>query len=73
VHVVRDIGRASDEQLAGIEEAVSQMLDSFEEFMGGHLVEALCLWREAARRQQKRRPAEGRDPAVARLRPKQAS
>jgi hypothetical protein len=59
VHVVRDIGRASDEQLAGIEGAVSQLLDSFEGFMGGYLVEALCLWREAAQREQKRRPTEG--------------
>jgi hypothetical protein len=59
MHVVRDIGKADDAQLTAIREDATRLLDEYEQFMGGDLVEALCLWREAAKRQQERRAASG--------------
>jgi hypothetical protein len=55
--VVRDMGNASDEELAGIQAAVSDLLGRYEYRMGGDLVTALCRWREAAGRHQKQRAA----------------
>ena len=55
MHVVRDIGKADDEQLAAIRESATHLINEYEQFMGGDLVEALCLWREAAERQQEHR------------------
>jgi hypothetical protein len=69
MHVVRDMGKADDDQLTAIQDGAAHLLDDFEQFMGSHLVEALCLWREAAKRQQERRAA---DPAVKPLRAIQA-
>jgi hypothetical protein len=54
MHVVRDIGKADGAQLAAIREDATRLLDEHEQFMGGDLVEALCLWRQAAKRQQER-------------------
>jgi hypothetical protein len=59
MHVVRDIGKADDAQLSAIREGATRLLDEYEPFMGGDLAEALCLWREAAKRQQERRAAPG--------------
>jgi hypothetical protein len=70
MHVVRDMGKADDEQLAAIQDGAAHLLDELEQFMGSALVEALCLWREAAKRQQQRRAA---DAAVKPLRAVQAS
>lgn len=56
MHAVRDIGKADDAQLTEIQESVTVMLGKYEQFMGGDLVEALCLWREAVQRQLNRRP-----------------
>jgi hypothetical protein len=58
MHVVRDIGKADDAQLAAIREDATRLLDEYEQFMGGDLVEALCLWRQAAKRQQECRAAQ---------------
>ncbi|HXL87943.1 MAG TPA: hypothetical protein VN969_02995 [Streptosporangiaceae bacterium] len=55
MHAVRDIGKADDAQLTGICEDTTRLLAEYEPFMGGDLVEALCLWRQAAKRQQERR------------------
>jgi hypothetical protein len=75
MHVVRDMGKADDEQLAAIRESATRLLDESEQFMGGDLVEALCLWREAAERQQKHRAQHGAsgDAQVKQLRVQQAS
>ena len=54
MHVVRDIGKADDAQLTALREDATHLLDEYEQFMGGDLVEALCVWREAAKRQQER-------------------
>jgi hypothetical protein len=45
-----------------IRESATSLLDELEQFMGGDLVEALCLWREAAQKMQDRRT---REPASA--------
>jgi hypothetical protein len=50
MHVVRDISKADDDQLTAIRESATRLLDELEQFMGGDLVEALCLWREAAQK-----------------------
>jgi len=55
MNVERDMAQADDLQLAGIQTSVTQLLDTYEKFMGGTLVEALCMWREAAQRHQARR------------------
>ena len=57
--VVRDMGKADDEELAGIQAAVSDLFRRYESRMGGDLVLALCRWREAAERHQKQRAAAG--------------
>jgi hypothetical protein len=51
------MGKAGDEELAGIQAAVSDLLGRYEQRMGGDLVIALCRWREAAERHQKQRAA----------------
>ena len=71
MNVTRDMGKADDAQLAGIRAAVTQLLGTYEAFMGGTLVEALCLWSEAAQRHQGRR-ARPSQPEVAQLRPVRA-
>jgi hypothetical protein len=73
MHVVREIGKADDEQLAAIQDGATRLLDDFEQFMGGYLIEALCLWREAAQKQQDRLALNGGSAEVQHLRPKQAS
>jgi hypothetical protein len=57
--VIRDMGKADDEELAGIQAAVSDLLGKYELRMGGDLVIALCRWREAAERHQKQRATAG--------------
>lgn len=42
------MGKASDEELAAIKAAVSDLLGKYELRMGGDLITALCLWSEAA-------------------------
>jgi hypothetical protein len=56
--VVHDMGKADDEELAGIQAAVSELLGKYEPRMGGDLITALCRWSEAAGRQQKQRTAQ---------------
>jgi hypothetical protein len=76
MHVVRDIGKADNDQLAAIRDGTTRLLDELEHFMGGDLIEALCLWRQAAQKMQDRRARESEpgDPAVPQLlRPKRAS
>ena len=68
MNVMRDMGKADDAQLAGIQAAVTQLLDAYETFMGGTLVEALCLWREAAQRHHERRARQA-EAEVTQLRP----
>ena len=70
MRVVRDIGKADDEQLAAIRDGATRLLDEYEQFMGGDLLEALCVWREAAKRQQERAAS---DATVKPLRAMQAS
>jgi hypothetical protein len=68
MNVARDMGKADDAQLADIRAAVTQLLDTYETFMGGTLVEALCLWRQAAQRHQERRARQS-EAEVKQLRP----
>jgi len=56
--VCRDMAKAGDEELAGIQAAVSDLLGKYELRMGGDLVTALCRWSEAAVRQQRQRAAQ---------------
>ena len=53
--VVRDMGQAEDGELAGIQEAVSDLLGKYERRMGRDLVVALCRWSESAGRHLKTR------------------
>jgi hypothetical protein len=57
VQVYRRIRQAQAAQLIGLRESVTELLDTYERFLGGDMVEGLCLLREAATREQKRRPA----------------
>jgi hypothetical protein len=70
--VSRDMGKATDDELAGIPDAVADLLDRFEGRMGGDLVTALCRWRETAQRYQKERAA-AQDGTVTALAGKRAS
>ncbi len=72
MHVYRDMRQAEDTQLAGLHDTVTELLDTYERFLGGDLVEGLCLLREAAERERKRRPAFP-DGAVTQLLPARAS
>jgi hypothetical protein len=65
------MGKAADE-LAGIPDAVADLLDRFENRMGGDLVTALCRWRETAQRHQKQRAA-AQDATVTALAGRRAS
>jgi len=51
------MGKATGDELAGIRDAVADLLGRFEGQMGGDLVTALCRWRETAHRHQKQRAA----------------
>jgi hypothetical protein len=73
MHIVRDMGKADDEQLAAIADGAAHLLDELGQFMGGQLVEALCIWREAAHKQLDRRAAAADPARMKRLRPQQAS
>ena len=53
--VARELGKADDGQLAGIQDAVTSLLNQFEPYMGGDLVTFLCVWREAAQKHQSER------------------
>jgi hypothetical protein len=57
VQVYRGIRQAETAQLEGLRESVTALLDTYERFLGGDMVEGLCLLREAAAREQQRRPA----------------
>ena len=59
VRVYRDIRQAEDAQLAGLRNTAAELLDSYERFLGGDMVESLCLLREAVAREQQRRLAAG--------------
>jgi hypothetical protein len=48
--VVRDMGKAGDDELASIQAAVRDLLGKHEARMGSDLVTALCRWSEAAGR-----------------------
>lgn len=54
MHTYRDIGQATDEQLAGIRDAVTQLM-SFDRFIGSDMLTGLCVLREAAVAVQNRR------------------
>jgi hypothetical protein len=56
--VVREMGKADDDELAGIQNAVTSLLDCYESFMGGDLITYLCVWREAAQKHQANRAKE---------------
>jgi hypothetical protein len=58
--VVRDMGKADDNELTAIQAAVSDLLGKFESRMGGDLTTALCRWSEAAARQQRLRTAQAK-------------
>jgi hypothetical protein len=49
--------QAEAAQLTGLRASVTELLDTYERFLGGDLIEGLCLLREAAAREQQRRPA----------------
>jgi hypothetical protein len=68
VQVYRDIGRASDEELDEIRLIVTRLLDGSGRFLGGDLMEALCVLREAAAK-TKRRRADGNAAQVDAVRP----
>lgn len=57
MQVYRDIRQAEAAQLAGLRESVTELLETYERFLGGDMIEGLCLLREAAAREQQRRPA----------------
>jgi hypothetical protein len=57
--VARDMSQADEDQLAGIQDAATKLLDGYGRFMGGTLVTYLATWREAAARIQARRAAPG--------------
>ena len=67
MHVYRDFGRASDEELDEIHGTATRLLDDYERYLGGDLVEALCVLREAAVK-TKRRRSEGNGSVVRSLR-----
>jgi hypothetical protein len=62
--------QAGAAQLAGLRDTVTELLDTYEHFLGPDMVEGLCLLREAAAREQKCRPAPDntvREPCSARV------
>jgi hypothetical protein len=63
--------QAEAAQLTGLRESVTELLDTHERFLGPDMVEGLCLLREAAAREQQRRPAP--DDTVTEPRPARAS
>jgi hypothetical protein len=70
VHSHQGTGKADDDQLVKVQEDVTAFLDVHENVMGGDLVTGMCLLREAAAREQKRR---GEQAQVTHLRAKHAS
>jgi hypothetical protein len=68
VHSHQSTGRAGDDQLVKVQEDVTAFLDAHENLMGGDLVTGMCLLREAAAREQKRR---GEQAPLAQMRQKQ--
>jgi hypothetical protein len=70
VHSHQGTGKADDDQLVKVQEDVTAFLDAHENVMGGDLVTGMCLLREAAAREQKRR---GEQTQVTHLRAKHAS
>jgi hypothetical protein len=59
VRVYRGIRQAETAQLTGLRDTVTELLDTYERFLGSDMVEGLCLLREAAVREQERRAAPG--------------
>jgi hypothetical protein len=57
VRVYRGMRQAEAAQLTGLRDTVTELLDTYERFLGPDMVEGLCLLREAAVREQKGRPA----------------
>jgi hypothetical protein len=49
--------QADAAQLTGLRASATELLDTYERFLGADMVEGLCLLREAAAREQQRRPA----------------
>jgi hypothetical protein len=49
--------QAETAQLAGLRGTVTELLDTYERFLGPDMVEGLCLLREAVTREQGCRPA----------------
>jgi hypothetical protein len=57
VRVYRGMRQAETAQLTGLRDTVTELLDTYERFLGPDMVEGLCLLREAAVREQRGRPA----------------
>lgn len=57
MRVYRGIRQAETTQLTGLRDTVTELLDTYERFLGPDMVEGLCLLREAAVREQRGRPA----------------
>lgn len=57
VRAYKDIRQAEDAQLAGLRSTAAELLDSYGRFLGGDMIEGLCLLREAVVREQERRAA----------------
>jgi hypothetical protein len=55
VHSHQSTGKAGDDQLVKVQDDVTAFLGAHENLMGGDLVTAMCLLREAAARERKRR------------------
>ena len=55
MRVYRDIARATDEQLAGMRDAITKLRD-YDHFLAGDMMTALCVLDEAAAKEQARRP-----------------
>jgi hypothetical protein len=55
MHAYRDMRHADDAALQEMQAAAKNLLDAYERFLGGDLVEGLCRLREAAKAEADRR------------------
>ena len=58
VESYRNMRKASNEQLVKVQADVSAFINAHENLMGGDQLTAMCLLKEAAEREQKRRAAQ---------------
>jgi len=71
MHSHQGTGKADDDQLVKVQEDVTAFLHAHENLLGGDVVTGMCLLREAAARELKRRG--DLQAPVTQLRPRQAS